>query len=75
MNYENILFARSSFNNVYYFNNYDNDSSILEEIVYEEHELDKMGLPTRFLIELLSAEQNSNSKVKISKEPFNGFIS
>lgn len=70
LNYENILFARSSFNNVYYFNNYDNDSSILEEIVYEEHELDKMGLPTRFLIELLSAEQNSNSKVKISKESF-----
>ena len=42
----------------------------MEEIVYEEHELDKMGLPTRFLIELLSAEQNSNSKVKISKESF-----
>ena len=70
LNYENILFARSSFNNVYYFNNYDKDSSILEEIVYEEHELDKMGLPTRFLIELLSAEQNSDSKVKISKESF-----
>lgn len=70
LNYENILFARSSFNNVYYFNNYDNDSSILEEIVYEEHELDKMGLPTRFLIEILSAEQKSNSKIKISKESF-----
>ncbi len=70
LNYENILFVRSSSNNVYYFNNYDNDSSILEEIVYEEHELDKMGLPTRFLIELLSAEQNFNSKVKISKDSF-----
>lgn len=70
LNYENILFARSSFNNVYYFNNYDNDSSILEEIVYEEHELDKMGLPTRFIIELLSAEQNFNSKLKISKDSF-----
>lgn len=70
LNYENILFARSSFNNVYYFNNYDKDSGVLEEIVYEEHELDKMGLPTRFLIELLSAEQNFNSKVKISKESF-----
>lgn len=70
LNYENILFVRSSFNNVYYFNNYDNDLSILEEIVYEEHELDKMGLPTRFLIELLSAEQNFNSKVKISKDSF-----
>lgn len=70
LNYENILFARSSFNNVYYFNNYDKDSCVLEEIVYEEHELDKMGLPTRFLIELLSAEQNFNSKVKISWESF-----
>lgn len=70
LNYENILFARSSFNNVYYFNNYDKDSGVLEEIVYEEHELDKMGLPTRFLIELLSAEQNFNSKLKISNESF-----
>lgn len=70
LNYENILFSRSSFNNVYYFNNYDKESSILEEIVYEEHELDKMGLPTRFLIELLSAEQNFNNKVKISWESF-----
>lgn len=42
----------------------------MEEIVYEEHELDKMGLPTRFLIELLSAEQNFNSKLKISNESF-----
>ena len=41
-NYENILFARSSFNNVYYFNNYDKDSGVLEEIVYEEHEVEKM---------------------------------
>ena len=70
LNYENILFAKSSFNNVYYFNNYDKDSGVLEEIVYEEHELDKMGLPTRFLIELLSAEQNFNSKLKISNESF-----
>lgn len=70
LNYENILFARSSFNNVYYFNNYDKDSGILEEIVYEEHELDKMGLPTRFLIELLSAEQKFNSEVKISNDSF-----
>ena len=70
LNYENILFARLSFNNVYYFNNYDKDSGILEEIVYEEHELDKMGLPTRFLIELLSAEQKFNSEVKISNDSF-----
>ena len=70
LNYENILFDRSSFNNVYYYENYDNDSSILKDIVSEEHELDKLGLPTRFLIEILSAEQNFNSKVKISKESF-----
>lgn len=72
LNYENILFSRyfTTFNNVYYFNNYDNTPNILKDIVYDEHELDKMGLPTRFLIEILSAEQNFNSNVKISTNSF-----
>lgn len=76
LNYENILFSRyfTSFNNVYYFNNYDNNPDILKDIVYDEHELDKMGLPTRFLIEILSAEQNFSSNVKISNESFDNLM-
>ncbi len=72
LNYENILFSRyfTTFNNVYYFNNYENNPDILKDIVYDEHELDKMGLPTRFLIEILSAEQNFSSNVKISTNSF-----
>lgn len=74
LNYENVLFARLQFNNVCYFNNYNTDSNILEDIVHNDHELDKMGLPTRFLIEFLSAEQNFNSKVKISNESFDNLM-
>lgn len=74
LNYENVLFARLQFNNAYYFNNYNNDSNILKDIVHDDHELDKMGLPTRFLIEILSAEQNFNSKVKISNESFDNLM-
>ena len=76
LNYENILFSRyfTSFNNIYYFNNYDNNPDILKDIVYDEHELDKMGLPTRFLIEILSAEQNFSSNEKISNESFDNLM-
>ena len=76
LNYENILFSRyfTSFNNIYYFNNYDNNPDILKDIVYDEHELDKIGLPTRFLIEILSAEQNFSSNEKISNESFDNLM-
>lgn len=76
INYENILFARSftSTSNMYYLNNYDDSSSILKDIVNDDHELDKLGLPTRTLIEILSAEQNFNSEMKISNESFDNLM-
>ena len=69
LNYENILFNRfyNSSTNMYNLNSYDNPSDILEDFVNDDYELDKLGLPTRTLIEVLSAEQNFNSTLKISK--------
>lgn len=76
LNYENILFVRFSTlpNNLYYLNSYDNHFSILKDIVNDDHELDKLGLPTRTLIEILSAEQNFNSTIKISNESFDNLM-
>ena len=76
LNYENILFARSfgSFNNLYYFNNYDDNINLLNDITNDNHELDKIALPTRFLIEVLAAEQNFNSNLKISTESFDNLM-
>ena len=76
LNYENILFLRFSTlsNNLYYLNSYDNHFSILKDIVNDDHELDKLGLPTRTLIEILSAEQNFNSTIKISNERFDNLM-
>ena len=76
INYENILFVRFSTlsNNLYYLNSYDNHFSILKDIVNDDHELDKLGLPTRTLIEILSAEQNFNSTIKISNESFDNLM-
>lgn len=72
LNYENILFNRfyNSSTNVYTLNSYDNPSNILEDIVKENQELTNIDLPTRILIEILSAEQNFNSELKISNEKF-----
>lgn len=76
LNYENILFVRFSTlsNNLYYLNSYDNRFSILNDIVNDDHELDKLGLPTRTLIEILSAEQNFDSTIKISNESFDNLM-
>lgn len=76
LNYENILFVRFSTlsNNLYYLNSYDNHFSILNDIVNDDHELDKLGLPTRTLIEILSAEQNFNGTIKISNESFDNLM-
>lgn len=76
LNYENILFLRFSTlsNNLYYLNSYDNHFSILKDIVNDDHELDKLGLPTRTLIEILSAEQNFDSTIKISNERFDNLM-
>lgn len=76
LNYENILFNRSysSTNNIYSLNIYDNPSSILKDIVTDDHELDKLGLSTRTLIEILSAEQNFTSTIKISNESFDNLM-
>ena len=76
LNYENILFNRFylSSTNVYSLNTYDNPSNILKDIVTDDHELDKLGLPTRTLIEILSAEQNFTSVVKISNESFDNLM-
>ncbi len=76
LNYENILHARhyTSTTNMYTLNSYDDPSNILEDIVNDDHELDKLGLPTRTLIEILSAEQNFNSTLEISKESFDNLM-
>ena len=76
LNYENILFAKSftSSKNIYYLNSYDTHSIILKDIVDENQELDKMTLPTSVLIEILSAEQNFNSSMKISNESFDNLM-
>lgn len=76
LNYENILFNRFylSSTNIYSLNSYDNPSNILKDIVTDDHELDKLGLPTRTLIEILSAEQNFTSVVKISNESFDNLM-
>lgn len=72
LNYENILFNRSisSVNNLYYYFNNKDNSSVIQDIVSDDYELDKLSISTRILIEILSAEQNFNSKVKISNENF-----
>ena len=78
INNENILFARSftSTSNMYHLNNYDDSSSILKDIVNDDYELDKLGVSTRTLIEILSAEQNFSSKAKIiSNESFDNLMS
>lgn len=76
LNYENILFNRSynSFTDVYTLNSYDNPSNILEDIINENKELSHIDLPTKILIEILSAEQNFNSKLKISNEDFDNLM-
>ena len=76
LNYENILYARfyNSSTNVYTLNSYDNPSYIFEDLVNDDYELDKLGLSTRTLIEILSAEQNFNTSLKISKESFDNLM-